>query len=147
MELKVICLQQEETIREIVQGAFSAAPWNDRWDHAETFHRYLEDLIGNPNSLSLGLYCGEELVAVSLGRLKHWFDGIEYCIDELCVKPARQGQGLGSVLLQQIRAYAQARHYREISLRTNRQAPAYRFYQKNGFEEMADQVFFRFSCG
>ena len=64
------------------------------------------------------------------GPLRHWYNGIEYCIDDLCIASEHQGQGFGSLWIQLIRNYACQHGFRNISLQTKRNAPAYHFYQK-----------------
>ena len=146
LRLGVLDTSYELEIQAIIKDAFAVQPWNDRWDDIDVFHLYIRDIIGNTNSLALGLFDQEELIGLSLGRLKHWFDGIEYCIDDLCVKSAYQGKGIGSRWLQMIKAHAQSNGYKEISLRTNRTAPAYRFYLKNGFQELDECVWLSMKC-
>ena len=146
MELRKIGMAQEAEILEMENAAFAVAPWNEAWTDAGIFHRYLLDLIGMENALSFGLYDGEQLVGIALGRLKHWFDGIEYCIDDLCVTPARQGSGVGSRMIQMIQAYSIKQGYKAVSLRTSRSAAAYSFYKKNGFQELTDKVFLTLPC-
>lgn len=53
-------------------------------------------LIGNVNSLTLGFFDNDEMMALSMGYVKHWFRGTEYIIYELCVKTESQGKGIGS---------------------------------------------------
>lgn len=142
MELRTLHMEDAQSMMEVIREAFAAEPWNDRWEDEGVFWQYLTDLVGNANSLALGLYAGDVLAGLALGRLKHWFDGVEYCIDDLCVRSGRQGQGIGSAFLTLLQTYAKAQGYKSLSLRTNRNAPAYHFYQRNGFQERQDQVFF-----
>ena len=128
----------------IIKDAFSVEPWNDNWTDENTFYMYIKDIMGNANSLSLGLYDDDILIGIALGRLKHWYDGIEFCIDDLCIKTSHQGKGAGTQFLKLIKQYSRGNHYKEISLRTDRTASAYHFYKTNGFNEALNQVYFRF---
>ena len=83
---------------------------------------------------------------VSLGRLKHWFNGTEYCIDDFCIRSSCQGKGAGSLFLKMLRAYGRKKNYKKITLRTKRTASAYEFYKKNGFREIEEDVFFSMEC-
>ena len=49
---------------------FSGEPWNDVWEDGQ-LKQYLCELAGNKNSLSFGLFDKDELIAISLGRIKH----------------------------------------------------------------------------
>lgn len=144
MKINKIDLNNEKEIIKIIGSAFAVEPWCDRWQEVDesVFHAYLKDLIGNPNSLALGLFDGHKLIGAALGRLKHWYNGIEYCIDDFCIIPSGQGQGAGTIFLRLIQEYAKQNHFNKITLWTNRKAPAYRFYQKNGLEELTDRVCF-----
>ena len=142
MEMKVIGMEQAQEMMELIKDAFSVEPWKDRWTDETVLYQYLQDIVGNENSLTLGLYEDGALVGLASGRLKHWYDGVEFCIDDFCIKTSHQGNGAGTQFLQLIRRYAQTHHYKSISLRTDRTAAAYRFYQKNGFQESRNQVYF-----
>ena len=64
MEIRQLNMQNEKEIMEIIKDAFAVDPWYDNWDDEEIFHLYILDVIGNVNSLALGLYEGNELVGV-----------------------------------------------------------------------------------
>lgn len=142
MKIEKLSVDDIAEIGAVIKGAFSRAPWNDDWRDEEQFHAYLLDLAGNASSLSLGLYDGEKLIGVSLGRLKHWYTGTEYWIDDLAIIPERQGDGCGTKFLQLIEAFIQTAGIVGIVLFTDRNAPAYGFYVKNKFEERSERVFF-----
>lgn len=133
-------------VKSLIRGAFAAEPWNDRWDDEDIFDQYIADLTQNANSVALGLFQADALVALALGRLKHWFNGTEFAIDDLCVSPACQGSGIGSELIRHLQAYARKNNIAKLSLKTSRDAPAYYFYRKNGFEEQTRDVFFELPC-
>lgn len=146
MYLRKLSLENEAEIKALIRTAFAIPPWNDDWRDEEVFSLYLTDLIGNKNSLALGLYAGDELKALALGRVKHWFNGTEFCIDDLCVSPESQGRGFGSALIRELKAYAGANKIARITLKTNKNARAYEFYLKNGFAEEGDWVELRLDC-
>lgn len=146
MMLKVLGMAHEQAVKGLIRDAFSAEPWCDRWEDKDVFHSYILDVMGNQNSLALGLFSEDVLIGISLGRLRHWYNGIEYCIDDLCIASEHQGQGFGSLWIQLIRNYACQHGFRNISLQTKRNAPAYHFYQKTGFEEQEDRVCFSLDC-
>ncbi len=146
MEFKIIGMEHEEAIKAVIQDAFSVAPWNDVWDDAEVFHEYILDLVGNRNSLAFGAYDGDQLVGVALGRVKHWYDGNEYCIDDFGIATSSQGKGIGSALLNYIREYAVDHRYKSVTLWTERSAAAYDFYVKNGLTKATGRASFIFDA-
>lgn len=99
-------------------------------------------MIGNKNSLSFGAYKDEILIGMALGRIKSWYEGTEYWIDEFGILPEMQQSGLGTKFIHEIEQVLAGKGFAHIVLLTERNVPAYRFYQKNGFEEMVDTVFF-----
>lgn len=78
MMLKVLGMAHEQAVKGLIRDAFSAEPWCDRWEDEDVFHSYILDVMGNQNSLALGLFSEDVLIGISLGRLRHWYNGIEY---------------------------------------------------------------------
>ena len=129
-----------EEIKALFCDIFTKEPWNDDWSDAAQLHGYITDLIGNNNSLSIGLYDDEELIGLSLGSIMHWCIGTEYYIFEFCIKADRQGRGLGTLFLAEAERLAKEHGATHIFLQTERTVPAYDFYKMNGFTELKDHV-------
>lgn len=143
MELKELDVRGEmPAVMEIIRGGFAQAPWNETWDDEAALREYIEGLTNAPDSLALGLWDGARLAGVSLGRIKLWYWGAEYCIDDLCVLPSMQGRGAGTEFVKLMDEYLRARGVVSVSLWTKRDAPACGFYRKNGFHEGEDKVVF-----
>ncbi len=141
-ELKRIGTGETEEIKELFLRVFTAEPWKDDWSDREQLNAYIHDLTGQSNSLTFGLYEGEKLIGVSMGNIKHWFTGTEYYIDELCIRPDRQGQSLGTLFLKEIEKAILEMGLTQIFLQTESTVPAYYFYRKNGFNELKEHVSF-----
>lgn len=142
LEIKKIGIDNIEKIKTIIKAAFSGEPWYDDWSDEQQFHAYIIDLIDNKNSLSLGLYDNNELIGVSLGRIKHWYTGTQYCIDDLAISPKAQSKGYGSKFMKLIEDYILKENIVGIVLFSEKDIPAYNFYIKNNFEEKTKRVFF-----
>ena len=142
MDLKLLNMADENEIMAIIEDAFAAPPWCDDWRDREVFHKYVTDIAGAPNSLTLGLYDGGELVALAAGHLVHWFNGLEFAVNDLCVKSSRRGSGCGAELVKRAGQYARENGIARIALKTRRSAPAYSFYRRTGFTEQEDCVYF-----
>lgn len=142
MEVKRIEPDHIEEIKSIIKEAFSREPWNDDWSDERQFHSYILDLIDNRSSLSLGLYDDDDLIGVSLGRIKHWYAGTEYWIDDLAILPRAQGRGCGSKFIDLIEDFIKAQGIVGIVLFTERDIPAYGLYVKKSFVEKRERVFF-----
>lgn len=129
-------------IRELFVSVFSGEPWKDDWSDEKQLALYIHDLIGQSNSLTFGLYGGDELVGVSMGRTKHWYTGTEYCVDELCIRTARQGQGIGKRFVREIEAACRELGLTHIFLLTEDNVPAFVFYKKLDFNKLEHNVAF-----
>ncbi len=141
-ELRQIGLNEKEPIKKLFQSVFMFDPWNDDWSDEEQLDLYIIDLIGQSNSLTYGLYEGEELIGFSLGFIKHWFSGTEYIIDEFCIKKEKQGSGAGTFFMSEIEKAIKEKGLVHIFLQTDSEVPAYNFYKKNGFVELKTHVSF-----
>ncbi len=141
-ELRQIGLNEKEPIKKLFQSVFMFDPWNDDWSDEEQLDLYIIDLIGQSNSLTYGLYEGEELIGFSLGFIKHWFSGTEYIIDEFCIKKEKQGSGAGTFFMTEIEKAIKEKGLVHIFLQTDSEVPAYNFYKKNGFVELKTHVSF-----
>ena len=140
MELRVLTSGDRESAVRLFRNVFTNEPWNDDWSDPEQLNAYIDDLTGQGNSLTLGFYDGERLTALSMGCIKHWFTGTEYCIDEFCVDRDLQGKGIGSAFLNAIEMYLSENGISGIFLQTDRTVPAYAFYLKKGFHELDGHV-------
>ncbi len=131
-----------EEIKALFREVFTGEPWKDDWSDDRQLSMYITELVCSGNSLTFGLFDGEELIGLSLGHIKHWFSGTEYYIEEFCVRTERQGEGLGTEFIRSIEDFLREMDIEHIFLQTGRQMPAYGFYLKNGFEELVDHVSF-----
>lgn len=147
LELRVLGVAQVEEIKSFFANIFTKEPWYDDWSDEVQLHAYIMDLIDNKNSLTLGLFEADELVGLTMGSIKHWYTGTEYCIDEFCIRTEAQGRGLGTCLLKEVERYITSKGVSRLFLQTERSVPAYHFYKKNGLVEMEGHVSFHKTCG
>lgn len=140
MELSILTINDIEAIKVFFKSVFTKEPWNDDWSDENQLHLYIGELIGNPNSLTLGAFEDGSMLGVSMGYVKHWFAGTEYCIDEFCIRTDLQGRGLGTAVLKSIEEYLSQKNIHTIYLETERTVKAYDFYRKNGFIELSEHI-------
>lgn len=140
--IRALSIKDAEPIRDLFVDVFTNEPWNDDWSDKEQLNHYLEDVIANKNSLSIGLFYGDELVGISLGSIIHWYSGTEYYIREYCIKRTYQHQGAGTFFLHFIEDYLRDNAITSILLSTDIGTPAYDFYEKNEFQELSGARFF-----
>ena len=142
MELKRLTIRDRKMITELFTDVFTNEPWNDDWSDTEQLNAYITDLTGQSYSLTLGYFDGDRLAGLSMGYIKHWYSGTEYIINEFCVDRKMQGKGIGSESMNAIEAYLSENGISQIFLLTDKDVPAYSFYQKNGFMELNGNVAF-----
>lgn len=85
---------------------------------------------------------GTDLIGMALGRIRSWYEGTEYWIDEFGIASEMQCRGAGTKFLTELECLLKGRGVKHIVLLTERSVPAYRFYLKNGFSEQQETVFF-----
>ena len=127
-------------IKELFVSVFSNEPWNDDWSDENQLHLYIQDLVGQSNSLTFGLFEETELIGISMGHIKHWYTGTEYFVDELCIATTKQGKGIGTIFLNMIEKACRELELTHIFLLTGDNVPAFEFYKKNGFLKLENSV-------
>ncbi|MCI5751303.1 MAG: GNAT family N-acetyltransferase [Oscillospiraceae bacterium] len=131
--LKKLTKENTEDIITLFRSVFTAEPWKDDWSDENQLRMYINDLTGNENSLTYGLFDEGELVGLSMGYVMHWYMATEYYIFELCIRTDRQGEGLGTYFLDEMEKELLAHDIKQIYLQTEENVPAYEFYKKRGF--------------
>ena len=127
---------------ELYRISFMGEPWNDDWSDKTRLIEYIKEISGGYNALNYGLLADGKLIAMSLGMIRHWWEGTNYNIEELCVDPKLQGQGTGTRFMGLIENEIRAKGFSGIFLQTDNDKPSYRFYIKNGFKELNSHVSF-----
>ena len=82
----------------------------------------------------------EEIVALSVGMKKPYIKGLEYYIDQFCVKPNQQGKGLGSTFLKSIEKDIKNDGMVAMMLNTEKGFPSEKFYLKNNFDILEELI-------
>lgn len=120
---------------------FNGEPWNDQWlDHKA--REYLLDFVYTPGFMGLVAIQEEEMIGFICGYRKKWWENDEFFVNEMCVHPTFQGQGIGSKMFESLERELLERNIKVITLLTDRDVPAEKFYKKNGFFEINRIVFF-----
>lgn len=71
---------------------------------------------------------------------KPWIHGMEYYIDQFCVKVDWQGKGIGSLFLTLIDEDIKTKGMNAIILQTEKGFPSENFYIKNGFSILDELI-------
>lgn len=112
---------------------FTREPWNDVYDSREQVVQFFENHIANNYFVGYIMKNADEVIAMSLGSKKPWIKGMEYYIDQFCVKADYQRHGIDGRFLELIEKNIHANGMNAIILNTEKGFPSEKFYLKNGF--------------
>ncbi len=142
MEIRELLSADLEKIKPMYREVFGGPPWNEDWEDDRQLEEYLLDLTEVRGSLHYGLFESGRILGFSLGKIKHWCEGTEYYIEDVCIRPEDQGKGYGRIFFSMIEQDLVSRGVRTIYLMTDRDQPAYEFYRKLGFTELPEVTSF-----
>ena len=111
---------------------FSGPPWGEAWTVSAATSR-LTEITGTPGFVGLKATSEGRLVGFAMGYTESLADRTDYYLKEMCVVPAMQGRGVGTAILEGLKARLVAMGVRKIYLLTRRDGPAAEFYKKSGF--------------
>ncbi|MGN0905797.1 MAG: GNAT family N-acetyltransferase [Bullifex sp.] len=139
MEIRRLTPEDLDDMAELFVNVFSLPPWSEDWSH-ERAVRYLSLQLVVPEPFSFGLFIDNRPVALEVGSVRAWWKGDEAMIGEFCVRPDLQGQGIGGLFLAEIKKKASEAGLASLCLITDRNHPAFSFYEKHGFSPIEDNV-------
>lgn len=119
---------------------FSSEPWNDVYDSRNQVSEFFKNHMNNNYFVGYVLKNKGNVIALSIGMIKPWIHGMEYYIDQFCVKLDMQGQGIGSQFLKMIETDIKLRGMNAIILNTEKGFPSEKFYLKNGFNSLDELI-------
>ncbi|WP_029192868.1 GNAT family N-acetyltransferase [Paenibacillus harenae] len=138
--IRLFQLEDLDKCTKLFCDVFNGEPWNDRWlDH--TASEYLLDIVNTPGFIGMIAIKDGEIIGFIFGYRKKWWENDEFFINEMCVNSMLQGRGTGSAMFESLEAELLERGITTITLLTDRDVPAERFYKKNGFSEIERIVF------
>ena len=124
----------------IYVDAFTTPPLNYSFVTNEKAERYIKDIIRTPCFVGYVYVVEEKIIAFIFGKIDNYFDGTLYEVAEFAVDPTIQRGGIGTKVMNLLESRLKSLGVDAISLNTSRHLPAYAFYKKNGYTELADNV-------
>ena len=118
---------------EVYAMAFPVEYWGIDWD-PENAKEYLTDYYEQKKFVGYVYEEEKSIIGCIFAQGKIAGSKNEIHINEMAVLPERQGQGIGKQLLKVLMEYSKEAGMAGIVLYTNEHAPAFRFYEKNGFK-------------
>lgn len=119
---------------------FTREPWNDTYESRQQVKTFFENHMKNNYFIGYVGIVENTIVALSIGMKKPWINGFEYYIDEFCVKYDLQGKGIGSLFIEKFEGLLNAEHIESMILNTEKDYPAQKFYEKNGFKTINNLI-------
>ena len=115
--------------------AFAQPPWNEACDPAQIAD-YLSGFIDRDGFCAWRLSVGGEIVGVALGIVVPCPGGAFLRLEDFCIAPKRQREGLGGLFFDQIQRLSAAQGCDSVLLATQPDVPARDFYLKQGLREI-----------
>lgn len=141
LNIKRFTLEDMDKCAELFKKVFRADPWYDEWVSFDQARDYLGELVENPVFEGFVASIGSDVVAVCFGHKRSWWMGKEFFVDEFFVENKRQGNGIGTRLLDYVTDSLDEEGYTRLTLLTNKEIPAEDFYLKNGFYNNLERTF------
>ena len=142
MDIVKLSKEHVEACVDLFIDVFTKAPWNDTFDSREQVTDFFRNHMANNYFVGYVLKGQDGIVALSIGMKKPWIHGMEYYIDQFCVKPDLQGRGIGSCFLKLIECEIRKEQMNAMILNTEKGLPSESFYLKNGFKSVDGLVTF-----
>ncbi len=135
-------LEKKEVKRaaELYISVFSKEPWNDEYESFEEVEHFIQNFMMSDTYINFIAEEEGEMIGLCLGLKKPWIKGVEYYIDEFCIKSERQGTGLGSEFLAKIEREISLLGMNALILNTEANFSSADFYLKNGFHKLSDLI-------
>lgn len=119
---------------------FKDEPWNEHWTQQTAKMRLLETL-NTPGFIGFVLRHNEVLGFV-VGYYEQWWDDSKhFYVKEICVRPGRQHQGIGTKLLHQLMNTLATMNVTLIYLLTIKEGQTEPFFVKNGYQRSPKMIF------
>ena len=118
---------------EIYAKAFPEEHWGIDWT-SENASEYLTDFFEQKKFVGYVYEENDEIIGCIFAIGKVSGSKKELYINEMAVRPDRQGQGIGKKMLEAVIDYSNQNGFAGVVLYTSEYAPAAKFYDKNGFQ-------------
>lgn len=112
--------------------AFAEKPWSETWPRPNA-RRRISDIVKAPGFLGIASFKGPDLIGFLLGRIEAYRDEEHFYLQEICVVPECQRQGVGRLMLRDLHRRLEVAGCHQIYLLTARESRAERFYLQNGY--------------
>ncbi|AUB39698.1 Ribosomal protein S18 acetylase RimI and related acetyltransferases [Nostoc flagelliforme CCNUN1] len=138
-EIQTFTTEHLDKCAHLYVEVFNSEPWNEQWTF-ETARTRLFEIINTPGFVGFVFKQGELLGFVA-GYGKQGQRSKGFYLEEICIQPHKQHQGIGTKLLNQLMDTLTAMKVTTIYLLTNKDGQAEAFYTKHGYQRSQDMIF------
>ncbi|MEH2086365.1 GNAT family N-acetyltransferase [Nostoc sp.] len=118
---------------------FNGKPWNEQWTF-ETARTRLFEIINTPGFVGF-VFKQDELLGFVAGYCKQGQKSKSFYLEEICVQPYKQHQGIGTKLLNQLMDTLTVMKVTGVYLLTKKDGQAEAFYTKHGYQRSQQMIF------
>ncbi|MDZ8109610.1 MAG: GNAT family N-acetyltransferase [Nostoc sp. DedQUE12a] len=118
---------------------FNSEPWNEQWSF-NTARTRLFEIINTPGFVGF-VFKQDELLGFLAGYCKQGQKSKSFYLEEICVLPNKQRQGIGTKLLNKLMDTLIYIEVNRVYLLTNKDAQAETFYTKHGYQRNQQMIF------
>lgn len=111
---------------------FNTAPWDENWSHESSLER-LGACAATPNFLGLVAEDQDGIAGLAICYWQRYEDERHFYLLEFCVVNERQGEDIGTRMLEALHDRLKTEGVHRIYTPTAREPPAQAFYEKCGF--------------
>lgn len=140
MRVKQLEKTDIKEVTELYISVFSKEPWNDEYESFVEVEKFIENFMTSEAYVNFIALENDEVVGLCLGMKKPWIKGLEYYINDFCIKSERQGSGIGSEFLAEIENEIALLGMDGLILNTEKSFDSAKFYLKNGFKQLSDLI-------
>ena len=140
MNIRPISASDLESISQLFVACFSAPPWHENWSISAGRAR-ISSMVQAQSCRGTVAVLDGSIIGMAFGQVEAWHSSNLFLLQEFCVSPSHQNQGIGKALLSELfPSLAAAENVGAVYLLTDRASPAQAFYEKFGFVTSAKKV-------
>jgi aminoglycoside 6'-N-acetyltransferase I len=135
LEMKLQSMRREHLAdcARLYVKVFNRIPWKGKWT-VRTAAKHIRESFQDQNFRGIVALEENSLVGFAFGLIQQWENERRFYLKEMCVRGTKQRSGVGTLLLTHFIKKLAAENVRQISLGTERDTPAERFYLRLGFK-------------
>jgi N-acetylglutamate synthase-like GNAT family acetyltransferase len=125
--------------------AYNAEPWNDNWTQEQALEK-LTCFYNSPKFYGLTATLDGRLVGCCVGNIEPYYSGDYFFLKEMFISVSSQRSGVGTQLLDKLKAYLSSIDIHAIILFTSNKTFPFDFYIKGGFQQMDGMCMMHFGA-